>query len=75
MINLSIQKLHSLSCPAPVPLRIEEDPRRGETETKQNPVGPSQEQKASPCPPFLVCRKQGVVSWAFPEFQRADSSS
>ena len=34
-------KLYSLSCPAPVPLRIEEAQRKGGTESKQDPAGPS----------------------------------
>lgn len=59
-------KLYSPSRPVPVPLRIEEDQRKGGTETEQDLVRSSWIQKPLQVPGFGL---------AFPKFQRGDSCS
>ena len=58
---LTYVKLCSLSYPAPVPLRIEEYQRKGDFETKQDPVGPSQVQKPLYVLHFLFVEKKALV--------------
>ena len=55
-------KFYSLSCPTPVPLRTEKYQRKGETETKQDLVRPSQVQKPFCVPHFLSVEQKALAS-------------
>lgn len=71
---ISYPKPDSLSCPALVPLRTDEYQRKGETETKQDPTGHSEVQKPLRVPHFLFVEQKALVSYAFPEFRRAEAN-